>query len=148
MIRFCLSSALCLAAGVAAANPAMTAEDTTMRAAPSAHARAVQSIPANAQIDLGECREHWCAASWKNLEGWVRVESVAANSEPLVGAAPPPEEDFATARLTPMARSFYDDNRRVDVGRLRRELGYRWLYPTYREGLEALAAAGEGRATT
>jgi nucleoside-diphosphate-sugar epimerase len=66
----------------------------------------------------------------------------------LVGAAPPPEEDFATARLTPMARSFYDDNRRVDVGRLRRELGYRWLYPTYREGLEALAAAGEGRATT
>jgi hypothetical protein len=47
-----------------------------------------------------------------------------------------------------MARSFYDDNRRVDVGRLRRELGYRWLYPTYREGLEALAAAGEGRATT
>ena len=66
----------------------------------------------------------------------------------LLGVAPPPEEDFATARLTPMARSFYDDNRRVDVGRLRRELGYRWLYPTYREGLEALAAAGEGRATT
>ena len=66
----------------------------------------------------------------------------------LIGVAPPPEEDFATARLTPMARSFYDDNRRVDVGKLRRELGYRWLYPTYRDGLRALAAAGEGRATT
>ena len=65
-----------------------------------------------------------------------------------LGVAPPPAEDFATARLTPMARSFYDDNRRVDVGRLRRELGYRWLYPTYRDGLRALAAAGEGRATT
>jgi nucleoside-diphosphate-sugar epimerase len=66
----------------------------------------------------------------------------------LIGLAPPPEEDFASARLTPMARSFYDDNRRVDVGKLRRELGYRWLYPTYRDGLRALAAAGEGRATT
>ena len=44
-----------------------------------------------------------------------------------------------------MARSFYDDNRRVSVDKLRRELGYRWLYPTYREGLGALAAAGEGR---
>jgi nucleoside-diphosphate-sugar epimerase len=63
----------------------------------------------------------------------------------LIGVAPPPVEDFAFARLTPMARSFYDDNRRVDVGKLRRELGYRWLYPTYRDGLRALADAGEGR---
>jgi len=63
----------------------------------------------------------------------------------LIGVAPPPEEEFAFARLTPMAASFYDDNRRVDVGKLRRELGYRWLYPTYRDGLRALAAAGEGR---
>ena len=46
-----------------------------------------------------------------------------------------------------MAKSFYDDNRRVDVSKLRRELGYRWLYPTYRDGLRALAAE-EGRATT
>jgi nucleoside-diphosphate-sugar epimerase len=66
----------------------------------------------------------------------------------LLGVAPPPIEDFATARLTPMARSFYDDNRRVDVGKLRRDLGYRWLYPSYREGLSALAEAGEGCATT
>jgi nucleoside-diphosphate-sugar epimerase len=63
----------------------------------------------------------------------------------LIGVAPPPAEDFATARLTATARRFYDDNRRVDVGKLRRELGYRWLYPTYRDGLRALADAGEGR---
>ena len=73
-------------------------------------------------------------------------EAIAFAAE-LLGVAPPPEEDFATARLTPMTRSFYADNRRVDVGKLKRELGYRWLYPTYREGLRALAAAGEGRAT-
>ncbi|MGA2493376.1 MAG: SDR family oxidoreductase [Roseiarcus sp.] len=75
-------------------------------------------------------------------------EDVIVFAAELLGVAPPPIEDFATARLTPMARSFYDDNRRVDVGKLRRELGYRWLYPTYRDGLRALAAAEEGRATT
>jgi len=73
------------------------------------------------------------------------LEEVIMLAAELLGVAPPPIEDFATARLTPMARSFYDDNRRVDVGKLRRELGYRWLYPTYRDGLRALAEAGEGR---
>jgi nucleoside-diphosphate-sugar epimerase len=72
-------------------------------------------------------------------------EDVIAFAAERLGVAPPPIEDFATARLTPMAKSFYDDNRRIDVGKLRRELGYRWLYPTYREGLVALAEAGEGR---
>jgi len=72
-------------------------------------------------------------------------EDVIVFAAELLGVAPPPIEDFATARLTPMARSFYDDNRRVDVGKLRRELGYRWLYPTYRDGLRAAAEAGEGR---
>ena len=72
-------------------------------------------------------------------------QDVVAFAAKLLGVAPPPEEAFETAPLSPMARSFYDDNRRVSVGKLRRELGYRWLYPTYREGLRALAAAGEGR---
>jgi hypothetical protein len=90
MIRFTLASALCLAAGVAAAHPAMTADETTMRAAPSGHARVVQSIPAHAQIDIGECGERWCAASWRDMEGYVRVEAIAANSEPLEGGPPPP----------------------------------------------------------
>ena len=72
-------------------------------------------------------------------------EDVIAFAAELLGVAPPPIEDFAGARLTPMARSFYADNRRVDVGKLRRELGYCWLYPTYRDGLRALAEAGEGR---
>jgi nucleoside-diphosphate-sugar epimerase len=72
-------------------------------------------------------------------------EDVIAFAAELIGLPPPPEEDFATSELSQMARSFYADNRRVRVDKLRRELGYRWLYPTYREGLSALAAAGEGR---
>jgi nucleoside-diphosphate-sugar epimerase len=46
--------------------------------------------------------------------------------------------------MTPMARSFYADNKRVSIARLKRELGFAPKYPTYREGLRALAAAGEG----
>ena len=72
-------------------------------------------------------------------------QDVVAFAAKLLGMAPPPEEAFGTAPLSPMARSFYDDNRCVSVEKLRRQLDYRWLYPTYREGLSALAAAGEGR---
>lgn len=56
----------------------------------------------------------------------------------LLGIAPPPQQDFATADLTPMARSFYGENKRVSNRRLRQELGYALRYPTYREGLRAL----------
>jgi nucleoside-diphosphate-sugar epimerase len=43
-------------------------------------------------------------------------------------------EDVA-ATLSPMARSFWSENRRASSRRLREELGYRLLYPTYQEGL-------------
>jgi len=62
----------------------------------------------------------------------------------LLGLAPPPEVAFATADLSPMARSFYQDNKRVQNTRIKHELGVRLRFPTYREGLKALHAAGEG----
>jgi hypothetical protein len=43
-----------------------------------------------------------------------------------------------------MGRSFYAENKRVRNGRLRDELGVTLAYPTYREGLTALRAAGDG----
>jgi nucleoside-diphosphate-sugar epimerase len=39
-----------------------------------------------------------------------------------------------------MAASFYDENKRVSNAQLKRALGWRPKYPTYREGLAALAA--------
>ena len=83
MIRALLASAFCLAVGAAAARPAMTAEDATMRAAPSRHARVVQRIPAHAQIDVSDCGEDWCAASWRDMDGYVRVEAIGPNEAPL-----------------------------------------------------------------
>ncbi len=56
----------------------------------------------------------------------------------LLSVAPPPEQPFETARLTAAQRSFYRDCRRVRNDRMKRELGVRLRYPTYREGLRAL----------
>ncbi len=56
----------------------------------------------------------------------------------LLGLAPPPLQSVDAAGLTPMARAFYAENRRVANGKARRELGWRLRYPTYREGLRAL----------
>jgi nucleoside-diphosphate-sugar epimerase len=71
-------------------------------------------------------------------------QDVIAFAADLLGLPPPPEEPYETAEMTPMARSFYADNKRVSIEKLRRELGYVPKYPGYREGLRALAAAGEG----
>jgi nucleoside-diphosphate-sugar epimerase len=71
-------------------------------------------------------------------------QDVIAYAARLLGIEPPPEEAFETADMTPMARSFYADNKRVSIAKLKRELGFKPKYPTYREGLGALAAAGEG----
>ncbi|MBL8908232.1 MAG: SDR family oxidoreductase [Rhizobiales bacterium] len=65
-------------------------------------------------------------------------QDVVAFAAALLGMEPPPEIAFADADLSPMARSFYAESKRVSNRRIKRELGYRWLYPTYREGLRAL----------
>ncbi|MCB9929811.1 MAG: SDR family oxidoreductase [Alphaproteobacteria bacterium] len=66
---------------------------------------------------------------------------VNAYAARLLGIAPPPEVSFEQADLSPMARSFYADNRRVRNERIKRELGVSLLYPTYREGLAAVLKA-------
>jgi nucleoside-diphosphate-sugar epimerase len=63
----------------------------------------------------------------------------------LMGIAPPPEQDVETAEMSPMARSFYDENKRASNRKLKQELGVTLAYPSYREGLTALWEAGEGR---
>ncbi|MCS6878851.1 MAG: SDR family oxidoreductase [Geminicoccaceae bacterium] len=65
-------------------------------------------------------------------------QDVVAFAAELLGVPPPPEEPFETAELSPVARSFYRDNRRVRNERIKRELGIALRYPTYREGLRAL----------
>lgn len=58
----------------------------------------------------------------------------------LLGIEPPEEVHFEKADLSPMARSFYADCKRVSNDRIKKELGVRLAYPTFREGQEALLA--------
>ncbi|TAK48569.1 MAG: NAD-dependent epimerase/dehydratase family protein [Xanthobacteraceae bacterium] len=69
-------------------------------------------------------------------------QDVVAYAARLMGMTPPPEVTFEAARATlpPMALSFYGENKRVGNARLKRELGVTLRYPSYREGLAALAA--------
>lgn len=71
-------------------------------------------------------------------------QDVVAFAAKLCGLEPPAEIPFERAELSPMARSFYSENRRVRNALIREELGVTLLYPTYREGLTALRALGDG----
>jgi nucleoside-diphosphate-sugar epimerase len=65
----------------------------------------------------------------------------------LLSLAPPAAISYAEAikTMSPLAASFYAENRRVRNDKLKTVLGVRLRYPTYREGLRALHARGEGQ---
>ncbi len=65
---------------------------------------------------------------------------VVAHACALLGIAPPPLTPLEDADLSPMARSFYADSRRVSNDRIKAELGVALRYPNYRAGLAALLA--------
>jgi nucleoside-diphosphate-sugar epimerase len=67
-------------------------------------------------------------------------EAVIAYASELLGVPPPPFIAFDDAELTPMARSFYDDNKRVSNRRIKAALGVRLRYPSYKDGLKALVS--------
>jgi len=66
-------------------------------------------------------------------------EDVLVFAAHLLQVAPPPAIDFCAAELSPMARSFYAECKRVSNRRLTHDLGVELAYPTYREGLRAIA---------
>jgi nucleoside-diphosphate-sugar epimerase len=73
------------------------------------------------------------------------AEDVVTYAASLLGVEPPPPIDFATANLSPMARSFYSECKRASNRAMKQDLGVALAYPTYREAMRALLAAGDGR---
>ena len=67
-------------------------------------------------------------------------EVVVAHAAGLLGVEPPPLVPLAAADLSPMARSFYADDKRVSNALIKQELGVALAYPSYREGLAAILA--------
>jgi nucleoside-diphosphate-sugar epimerase len=76
-------------------------------------------------------------------------QHVVAYAAELMGVEPPPEIPFESAALSPLARSFYGENKRVSNARLKAS-GYRFRFPCYRSALQAMwtarSWAGEGGA--
>ena len=68
-------------------------------------------------------------------------QDVIGHAAELLGLPLPPAEPFEDAEMTPMARSFYAESKKVRNDRIKDELGVTLRYPSYREGLAALLAA-------
>ena len=62
----------------------------------------------------------------------------------LLGLPVPPAVPFEEAEMSPMARSFYSDSKRVRNDRIKEELGVTLRYPDYKTGLAALLEAETG----
>lgn len=69
-------------------------------------------------------------------------QDVIAHACALLGVEPPPETSWEDARatLSPMALSFYADNKKVRNDRIKDELGVVLRHPSYRQGLAAILA--------
>ncbi|AXI56466.1 Protein YeeZ (plasmid) [Pseudoseohaeicola sp. NH-UV-7] len=67
-------------------------------------------------------------------------QDVIGYAAQLLNLPVPPEIAFEDADLTPMARSFYAESKRVRNDRIKDELNVRLSFPTYREGLQAMLA--------
>ena len=70
-------------------------------------------------------------------------QDVVSFAASLTGLEPPPEVPFDPAKLSPMAASFYGENKRVSNALVKGEFGYSFRYPTYREALPVLVAGGD-----
>jgi len=69
-------------------------------------------------------------------------QDVVTYAASLMGIEPPPEISFDSAQLSPMARSFYGENKRVSNAAIKKT-GYRFLYPDYHAAFDAMWAAGD-----
>ncbi|MEM9276944.1 MAG: SDR family oxidoreductase [Pseudomonadota bacterium] len=65
-------------------------------------------------------------------------QDVVTYAHELMGKEPPPEIDFKTADITPMARSFYGENKRVSNAKSKAMLGMDYAWPDYRTSLKRM----------
>ena len=95
-----------------------------------------QAVVAAMLQDHGPGRRNLNLTDDESSESAAVVTEAAA----LLGMEPPPAIAFADAlpAMSPMARSFWAENRKVSCAKTKAALGLTWRYPTYREGLRAI----------
>lgn len=69
-------------------------------------------------------------------------QDVVTYAAGIMGVEPPPEIPFASAQLSPMARSFYGENKRVSNAAMK-GTGYRFRYSDYHSAFDAMWAEGD-----
>jgi len=95
------------------------------------------------------CETVWSAMTSTHQGGIFNVaddrptppQEVISAAADMLGIDAPVEENFEDAAMSPMARSFYAENKRVKNSKIKTELGVKLKYPSYTEGLKALLAA-------
>lgn len=70
-------------------------------------------------------------------------QDVIGYAAELLGQPVPPAQNYETAEMTPMARSFYAESKKVRNDRIKTDLGVTLKFPTYRDGLQALLDGDE-----
>jgi nucleoside-diphosphate-sugar epimerase len=82
-----------------------------------------------------------------NDDAPAETADVIAEAARLLGIDPPPALPFdqVLPTMSPMARSFWAENRKVSGRKTQAALGIVWRYPTYREGLRAILAEERGQ---
>lgn len=98
------------------------------------------------RIHVGDIAEITLLAATQRLAGIFNLaddepappQDLIAYAAAKMGVEPPAEVDFDEAEMTPMARSFYRDNKRVSNKAIKTALGIELLYPNYRAGLDAI----------
>ena len=68
-------------------------------------------------------------------------QDVIAYAAELLGMPSPPDEDFETAEMRPMARSFYAESKRVRNDLIKDELGVKLKFNGFKPALQAMLDA-------
>ncbi len=108
--------------------------------------RLVKSGQVFNRIHVGDIAQAVDLASSKSVAGIFNItddqpappQDVVTFAHQLLGTSPPPELDFESADLSPMARSFYGDNKRVSNLRSKNLLGMQYQWPDYAVSLQRM----------
>ena len=98
------------------------------------------------RIHIGDIAEAAELAAARKASGIFNItdnepappQDVVTYAHELLGITPPPEIDFETAELSPMARSFYGENKRVSNTKSKEVLGLNYMWGDYRTALQRM----------
>lgn len=81
-------AALLLAGGAASARPGVAATTVNLRAEPGTSSAVLTKIPAGGRIEVGDCRDDWCAVTYRGQSGYAIATALDTTKRPRRAAAP------------------------------------------------------------